>query len=139
MNDEPRGWWQRPWLWVGGWAALILTGTSMPALAVPGAPTNTDKGAHFLLYLPLGAFLVRALSTCRRWPRWQAWALAVVAGGVFGAFDEWHQQFIPTRSCDFWDWLADLTGICTGCIIVVLLWRGPVREREQNGRTEGPE
>jgi len=70
------------------WAALLLVLTSIPNPPVPRTLAGTDKVVHALLYGVL------------------AW-LAVLA---LGWADEWHQQFIPGRSQDAADWLADGTG-----------------------------
>jgi VanZ family protein len=47
--------------------------------------------------------------------------LAVVSS--LGAADEWHQQFIPSRSMDVRDWMADTAGAVTGLSLVTALAR----------------
>ena len=42
---------------------------------------------------------------------------------LLGAADEWHQQFIPSRSMDVRDWLADTAGAVTGLSLVTALTR----------------
>lgn len=37
-------------------------------------------------------------------------ALALVFASLYGASDEWHQSFVPGRSADVWDWVADTLG-----------------------------
>jgi VanZ family protein len=46
---------------------------------------------------------------------------------LFGALDEWHQQFIPGRSMDLFDWLADFSGATIGTLTAAVAPR--VRER----------
>ena len=97
------------------WAALILVLTSLPGRVVPavGIP-HLDKVVHATLYAVLAALAARALwSTQRR----RALLVAAVCASLFGAFDEWHQQFIPGRSDDRYDWAADTIGASIGVLI----------------------
>jgi VanZ family protein len=45
---------------------------------------------------------------------WRTFALIAILISAFGALDEWHQQFIPGRSMEFNDWIADTSGGVTG-------------------------
>jgi len=51
------------------------------------------------------------------------WILLLVA--LFGASDEWHQRFVPERDCDFFDWMADVSGgaLALGMVCLPLLHR----------------
>ena len=46
----------------------------------------------------------------RRQPALKAALLALLITAAYGAFDEFHQSFTPTRSVDIFDWLADAAG-----------------------------
>jgi len=46
------------------------------------------------------------------------WTVAVILTSLFGAFDEWHQSFVPTRTCSLWDWAAD----AVGSLLAVTAW-----------------
>ena len=94
------------------WAALLLLATSWPNPSLPVAPDGTDKGVHGVLYLVLGVLVARAAELQRAdWAR----ALAYVAGlVVFGLLDELHQAWIPGRSADVADWIADGVGAALG-------------------------
>ena len=99
------------WAAVGAWAALILIGTSLPPRALPPGPTGLDKVAHLLLYGVLAALFVRASAILRQ-PREHGRRVAVLCiarsfffCALFGAFDEWHQQFFG-RSTSAVDWLT---------------------------------
>ena len=94
------------------WAGAILVATSIPGSQVPrvGLP-HVDKVVHFALYAVLGVLLARAILATvvrRARPRTMAVALAGMAG--FAALDEWHQRWVPGRSADFPDWVADVAG-----------------------------
>jgi VanZ family protein len=85
--------------------------TSIPNPHLP-VPKGSDKWAHFLVYAMLGVLVARAVELK---PRRAALMVAVVVGvSLFGAFDEWHQYFIPGRFPDVMDWLADSVGGAVG-------------------------
>ena len=95
--------------------ACILIGTSLPH--PPSMPGQSDKVVHFSAYAALGASMgwaarVRHIRRALRW-------IAVVS--LLGAVDEWHQQFIPSRSMDVRDWMADTAGAVTGLFLVTAL------------------
>ncbi|MBC7841566.1 MAG: VanZ family protein [Gemmatimonadaceae bacterium] len=95
----------------------ILMATSWPA--PPDMPHNSDKVVHFSAYASLGAAVGWAAET-RFFRRILLW-IGVVS--LLGAADEWHQQFIPSRSMDVRDWLADTAGAVTGLSLVTALTR----------------
>ena len=106
MTAAPPRW--RRWAPAVAWAALLLVLTSIPNPPVPRTLAGTDKVVHALLYGVLAWLVVRAmLPVARTLPALAAAWLAVLA---LGWADEWHQQFIPGRSQDAADWLADGTG-----------------------------
>jgi VanZ family protein len=75
---------------------------------------------HFTMYGMLGFLAMRAAWARGASPRWQR--LLVIAGCVslWGALDEWHQQFIPSRSMELGDWIADSIGGIAGVTIFTL-------------------
>jgi VanZ family protein len=48
---------------------------------------------------------------------------AAVVGSAYGLTDEVHQAFVPNRSADPRDWLADTAGALAGAIVVVAFLR----------------
>lgn len=93
------------------WSLVILSLTSIPNLQV-SVPKGSDKWAHFVVYAVLGVLVARAAEVI---PRRVALLAAVVLGvSLFGAIDEWHQGFIPGRSPDVRDWMADSAGGLVG-------------------------
>jgi VanZ family protein len=79
-----------------------------------------DKGAHGLLYSGLAALMVRALAGGGWRPFGVGIALAALAYSVlYGATDEIHQLFVPTRTADVADLAADAVG---AALAVVLLY-----------------
>ncbi len=103
----------RPWWPALAWAAVILIITSWPNPNLPVAPVGTDKGVHGGMYFVLGVLSARALRmTGARRPRDVAALLAALV--TFGMLDEVHQAWIPGRSADIADWVADTTGGALG-------------------------
>lgn len=93
------------------WIGVILTSTSIPNLSAPG-PAGMDKAGHLFLYGVLGILTIRALWDFGQPSRTVVMSLAAIA--VFAAVDEWHQGFVPGRSADVADWIADVTGAVLG-------------------------
>ena len=87
-----------------------------------------DKLIHFMLYLALGGLLARAkwVSETELWH-----AFLLVAGFGYGAVDEFHQSFVPGRTPDFTDWIADVMGIASGYLAVA--WVKGWRAGDSNG------
>lgn len=48
--------------------------------------------------------------------RFTLW-VAIVIAALYGVSDEVHQCFVPMRSCEVWDWAADLLGSVAGVFI----------------------
>jgi VanZ family protein len=92
---------------------------------------NFDKIVHFSVYGLLATLILRASQYHHRW-RWSPWiTLAIVF--VFGGLDEWHQSFVPGRSCDLADWLADASG-ATLAVLLYRFWGGYRRALEASLR-----
>ena len=108
---------QHRWWPVAAWVGLIelLTTVSIPSAATEAAPEGSDKAVHVVLYAVLGALAHRAVAGRERRGPPLAHVVLVVAGlAIFGAFDEWHQQFFPERSMELGDWIADVVGGASG-------------------------
>jgi len=80
-------------------------------------PSPWDKGAHLVVYSAIAALLW--FGSAGRAP-----LTVVTAVLAIGILDEWHQAFLPGRSADLLDLLADA---CAASITVLLLHtqRGP--------------
>ena len=79
-----------------------------------------DKLVHAGLYGVLGAALAYGRSASRPPP---PHALVIALGMLYGATDEWHQAFVPLRSPDLGDWVADVVGVFLGYGLGLLLFR----------------
>jgi VanZ family protein len=92
---------------------------------VPAFPSGfTDKDGHALLYAGLAVLVLRAASGAR----WDGLTLgtataAVAFAAVYGITDEFHQWFVPGRTADVYDWVADCVGAVAGVVAVLLVAR----------------
>jgi VanZ family protein len=100
------------------WAGVILVVTSWPNPSLPFSVTGLDKIVHFSMYGILGFLVGRALPRHRLLSALVGAALGLA---VFGALDEWHQRFIPGRSADVKDWIADVSGMILGLLLAHFL------------------
>jgi VanZ family protein len=102
---------------------LIFAASSIPDLrAIPGG--ISDKSGHGIGYGILGAVLIRALAGGRlTGVTWRRAGLTVVLATLYGVTDEFHQSFVPGRSPDVFDVLAD----CVGAAVTVFVIAGLAR------------
>jgi VanZ family protein len=69
-----------------------------------------DKLLHATAYLALAVAFFRAF-LLHGWRFSVKMAIAAaVCAAVYGAVDEWHQSYVPSRTSDIGDWLADAAG-----------------------------
>ena len=101
------------------WVALTLTLTSIPNPEVAMFP-GADKVAHFGIYGVAGfLFVLWRRETGNGAAGAVVWAAIFAA--LLGAVDEFHQQWIPGRSMEFFDWVADFAGGTAGGICSALV------------------
>ena len=75
-----------------------------------------DKLLHVTEYSGLAFLLSRALvGEGIGWVT--ALAVAILLTSGYGASDEWHQAFVPLRSSDVHDWIADTLGAGMGAAL----------------------
>lgn len=91
-----------------------LSSIALPDLPLDSVPLR-DKGVHFLEYGALGMLVAHA--TLRTWPTRSAartLPLAVLITFAWGVLDEIHQGFVPGRSAEVLDLVADGLGAVAG-------------------------
>jgi len=121
------------WLPFFVWVVLIFVGSSIPRLSgdVFGVPPWSDKVAHFLEYLILAFLFYRGV----RGERWRmgfpAWFIVLATGLVIASIDEYHQEYIPGRDANIWDWTADMAGVVTGALIGMRRYRAFAKRPEK--------
>lgn len=90
-------------------ALAIFAASSFSRLPVP--PGASDKALHAIAFGALGACILSALSG-RQMARVRARdaMLAVLLATLYGVSDEFHQRFVPGRTPDVADIVADARG-----------------------------
>ena len=97
--------------------ALIFAASSRSdTSAVPSA--IPDKVVHFAVYALLGVLILRAVAGGRQaGVTWSGVLVSIVIATLYGITDEWHQSFVPNRTPDVMDVVADLAGASAGAIV----------------------
>ena len=99
------------WLPALLWAGVIFWLSSLSHPPTPGPEfLYKDKIAHWMLYCVLGWLVALALRRAHNLSLPKTCALAILVASAYGASDEFHQRFVPHRSCDVLDWTADTLG-----------------------------
>lgn len=102
------------------WVAFTFLLTSIPNPQVDVPIPYVDKIAHFGFYGVMG-FL------CALWRRESgdgarpAILIGLLFASTVGALDEGHQYWIPGRSMDLFDWIADTAGGGAGALVSAFL------------------
>jgi VanZ family protein len=112
------------WLPVFLWMAAIFYASSLEGKDIPPIAPGIDKLFHFVEYFILGFLLFRAFSRSSDSPNLKNILIAsIFIASFYGATDEFHQRFVSGRTCDFFDFLIDMTGSCIGA------WLASYKER----------
>jgi VanZ family protein len=102
-------------------AMWVLSSMPHPPISTQAFPLQ-DKGAHFLAYMLLGLMVHYAASVTwvhrpRRFVFLVSWGICI----AWGALDELHQAFVPGRSADMLDVLADTLGSLVSSMLAFLM------------------
>lgn len=95
---------------------LLFIGTTLPADHFSDILEISDKIKHFTAYLGLAVLLALNLHFQEKW-KFVALNYLIytfIICSTYGILDEVHQIFVPNRSAEFLDWLADLFGTIVG-------------------------
>ena len=102
------------------WMVIIFVQSSFPAIELPEVEViSADKIAHMGVYGLLAVLCYISLIhlTENNTFSLSPFSWSFVIASLYGATDEIHQYYVPNRSSEIQDWLADVTGI----VIMVLL------------------
>lgn len=103
-------------------AIWLLSSSSAPGVPIDVLPFR-DRGAHFLAYGTLSFFVAHAPIRTGERRRARVWLFAVYTAVLWGLLDEIHQAFVPGRSPDLVDLVADGLGASVGAFLRVLFVR----------------
>jgi VanZ family protein len=110
------------WMPVWLYCTVIFIQSSYPSMAHLRDVPFGDKYLHFIGYAILGILFSRAFRSSR--PRTRMIVLSLLsisASTAYGISDEIHQYFVPSRSADIMDALADMVGSCMGVLAYFML------------------
>ncbi len=104
---------------------ILFIGTTMPSPQYVDVFEISDKIKHFTAYFTLAFLLGMNLYFQEKWKALSKYFLSYtfIICVTYGLLDEIHQIFVPNRTCEFYDWLADLSG----SLLAVLLLRFTVK------------
>ena len=119
---------RRNWIWILPLAVAItivwLSSRSSYPFGI-SLPSPFDKVAHMTAFGVLAAFThIAWRRTHPAFPVVRRLLVILIGVAIFGASDELHQYFVPGRSCDVYDWMADVAGGALGLALtsLPLLW-----------------
>ena len=126
-----RHWWPFLLVATGLFVTSSLPGDSLPPpdlgedFLFGWMARNTDKVFHALVYSVLGWFSLRGFTQSGARPLTGRLAFfAVLVTAAYGASDEFHQSFVPLRTCALDDWVADtFGGLLAASVAFLLRWR----------------
>ncbi|MCJ7539942.1 MAG: VanZ family protein [Desulfobacterales bacterium] len=106
------------WFPILVYCLLIFIQSSHPSPDIGPDWTFKDKMLHFTAYALLGALFLRAFKTTRIKHHLKLiFTLSVLFSALYGISDEIHQSFVPYRTADAMDALADILGSAFGVYI----------------------
>ncbi len=102
------------------WAPVVLYMAAIfyiSSVSDPPIPSGTDKSLHGLTYLGLAIVVVRAVAGGLPGPI-DVWAatIAILITVGYAVTDEVHQMFVPGRSAEMYDLVADAAGAAAGTV-----------------------
>jgi len=102
---------------------LIFILTSIPGKHMPTLFGVSDKFKHFGAYLVLAFLLNFAIILQGKYKKLSenSFYITLIITTIYGLFDEVHQIFIPGRSFDWWDLVADIIGSLVGIMLVNII------------------
>lgn len=104
------------------WIILFIL-TSLPTGLAIETHNVSDKLLHFGAYgllsglIYLNMYFQNKFNYLNKYPA----ALTVLLASAYGFLDEIHQMFVPGRSAEFLDWVADLSGSILAVLITAYL------------------
>ena len=97
--------------------AMLFGFSSLSTLPSPPADFSFYD-VHVAAYAGLGAVTARATGKGLRDVSWRAVLAAVVISSLYGMSDEYHQLFVPGRTFEVLDMIADTIGSVVGASAV---------------------
>ena len=115
-----------------GLFSQIKRALAQQAIQLTGHEVDVSPIGHFSEYFALGIALANALRFHVKdgFGSWRVPLLATLLASLYGISDEFHQIFVPQRSCDPADWAVDTIAALIGALICCAL----LKRRGKRGR-----
>jgi VanZ family protein len=94
------------WLPALLWGGLTLFLSMIPRTG-PSNETAEHKIGHIAVFAILAGTVIWALHRGHALRLSKSLVLAILIAAAYGASDEWHQKYVPSRSCEFSDVVLD--------------------------------
>lgn len=107
------------------WIATIYFLSSQSTINIDIDFAAKDKLSHMVAYGLLGLFILGTMRLSITGYSYNQVTLATLIATVYGITDEWHQSYVPGRTSDPLDLVAD----CLGALLVTLAARAFIRRR----------
>jgi len=103
------------------WAALIYYLSSQPGMDIPPVFPFQDKLFHAFIFGVLGFLSVGAMKVpVHGYKTRQVWGIVILVT-LYAILDELHQLFVPGRTADIFDVIADMAGGMAGAWMMYYL------------------
>ena len=103
------------------WASVIYYLSSLPGTDTPMLFPLQDKLLHAIVFAILGFLGMGALQAgAHGYHGWQVWLVASLVT-LYALLDEFHQRFVPGRTADVFDVMADVIGGLLGIWVMYRL------------------
>lgn len=113
------------------WTLLVLVLLSVPTGSLAASDLlGLDKVAHLSLFFVLTWLWLQAVADRSLFRS----ALVVVAAFAFAFGSEWYQHFLPARSMDVFDGIAD----SVGAVIAWVVWAAEVAWTRRRNKSSNP-
>ncbi len=96
-----------------------IPGNNYPEIDIPSADKLVHTAIYFLLFL-LFFYSLKLQSKSVKLRKY-AILFSILFTSLYGASDEFHQLFVLNRSCDIYDWQADILGAVLGTIVISIV------------------
>ena len=105
------------------WMALLFYLSHQPSLDAPMLFPGQDKVFHAAVYGVLGLLLLAAQPRKAQGYSWRQVGISTLIASLYGLSDEIHQYFVPGRSSEVLDWVADTVGALIAVSLLAWLSR----------------
>ena len=105
------------------WMALLFYLSHQPSIETPTLFSGQDKVLHAAVYALLGLLLLAAQPRQAQGYSWQQVGISALIASLYGLSDEIHQYFVPGRSSEVLDWVADTVGALIAASLLAWLSR----------------